>query len=256
MSELLFAVGLKVKEKLKGQLLAGLVDPMQERAFKNAIRKTANLIHLGSQRKKTQAAPGMFRKTAFGVLGFKFVLVPGAVAVPGVGSVDKAAIAKQLANALIAQGKTDVTQAELEQLINAVVNNCSFEYYIIFWLYCALSLQVGMAEASKGSNKPITAANFLSQLASSSSESKNEKINRPYGDVKSKNYDPFSLDSLTEPLSPSTPEKSSTGTMENLSDSDLQTLLQNFKDLSTEEQMNLINYLKKLELSEPERVER
>ncbi|XP_048520055.1 uncharacterized protein CG7065 isoform X3 [Dendroctonus ponderosae] len=207
-----------VKEKLKGQLLAGLVDPVQERAFKKAIRKTANLIHLGSQRKKTQAAP-----------------VPGAVAVPGVGSVDKAAIAKQLANALIAQGKTDVTQAELEQLINAVV---------------------GMAEASKASNKPITAANFLSQLAGSSSESKSEKINRPTSDAKSKNYDPFSLDGLTEPLSPSTPEKSTTSTMENLSDSDLQTLLQNFKDLSTEEQMNLINYLKKLELNEPERVER
>ncbi|ENN75956.1 hypothetical protein YQE_07491, partial [Dendroctonus ponderosae] len=205
-----------VKEKLKGQLLAGLVDPVQERAFKKAIRKTANLIHLGSQRKKTQAAPG-------------------AVAVPGVGSVDKAAIAKQLANALIAQGKTDVTQAELEQLINAVV---------------------GMAEASKASNKPITAANFLSQLAGSSSESKSEKINRPTSDAKSKNYDPFSLDGLTEPLSPSTPEKSTTSTMENLSDSDLQTLLQNFKDLSTEEQMNLINYLKKLELNEPERVER
>lgn len=51
----------------------------------------------------------------------KFV-VEKAVAVPGVGAVDKAAIARQLANALVAQGKTDVTQAELEQLINAVVS--------------------------------------------------------------------------------------------------------------------------------------
>jgi len=48
--------------------------------------------------------------------------VEKAVAVPGVGAVDKAAIARQLANALVAQGKTDVTQAELEQLINAVVS--------------------------------------------------------------------------------------------------------------------------------------
>ncbi|KAK9882962.1 hypothetical protein WA026_001179 [Henosepilachna vigintioctopunctata] len=44
--------------------------------------------------------------------------------------------------------------------------------------------------------------------------------------------------------------------MEGLSDSDLQTLLQNFKDLSTEEQHGLINYLKKLEAKEPERVEK
>lgn len=44
--------------------------------------------------------------------------------------------------------------------------------------------------------------------------------------------------------------------MEGLSDSDLKTLLQNFKDLSTDEQHGLITYLKKLEAKEPERVER
>lgn len=108
-----------------------------------------------------------------------------------------------------------------------------------------------MAEASKGSGKPVTAASFLSQLSggetnSNSSRSKQDKRNDSAG----------TLDGLTEPLSPSTPERSNPNSMENLSDSDLQTLLQNFKDLSTEEQMNLINYLKKLELDEPERVER
>lgn len=45
-------------------------------------------------------------------------------------------------------------------------------------------------------------------------------------------------------------------TMEGLSDSDLKTLLQNFKDLSTDEQHGLITYLKKLEAREPDRVER
>lgn len=44
--------------------------------------------------------------------------------------------------------------------------------------------------------------------------------------------------------------------MEGLSDSDLKTLLQNFKDLSTDEQHGLITYLKKLEAREPDRVER
>lgn len=45
-------------------------------------------------------------------------------------------------------------------------------------------------------------------------------------------------------------------TMDSLSDSELKTLLQNFKDLSTEEQHSLITYLKKLEAKEPDRVER
>lgn len=46
------------------------------------------------------------------------------------------------------------------------------------------------------------------------------------------------------------------GAMDSLSDSELKTLLQNFKDLSTEEQHSLITYLKKLEAKEPDRVER
>ncbi|CAH1135194.1 unnamed protein product [Ceutorhynchus assimilis] len=209
-----------VKEKLKGQLLAGLVDIHQERAFKRAIQKTASLIHMASERKKRTAKP-----------------VSADVAVPGVGAVDKAAIAKQLANALIAQGKTNVTQAELEQLVNAVV---------------------GMAEASKNSNKPVSTASLFAQLTGEE-PSKEEKIIFPRArtsDEKPKQKDSIiDLEGLTEPLSPSTPERA-TSNMENLSDSDLQTLLQNFKDLSTEEQMNLINYLKKLEFDEPERVER
>ena len=44
--------------------------------------------------------------------------------------------------------------------------------------------------------------------------------------------------------------------MDGLSDSDLETLLKNFNELSAEEQHSLIAYLKKLEAKEPERVER
>ncbi|KAK9882963.1 hypothetical protein WA026_001180 [Henosepilachna vigintioctopunctata] len=40
-----------VKEKLKGQLQAGFVDRIQEKAFKIAIKKTASLIHIAGQRK-------------------------------------------------------------------------------------------------------------------------------------------------------------------------------------------------------------
>lgn len=55
--------------------------------------------------------------------------------------------------------------------------------------------------------------------------------------------------------SPKPPPDEPTG-MEGLSDSDLKTLLQNFKDLSSDEQHGLIAYLKKLEFKEPKRVEK
>lgn len=96
-----------VKEKLKGQLLADLVDYAQEKAFKNAIKKIASLLHFANQRKKDNQI--VMNKI-------------DPVKVPGVGAVDKTAIAKQIATALIKQGKTDVTQSELEQLVNAVVS--------------------------------------------------------------------------------------------------------------------------------------
>ncbi|KRT81020.1 hypothetical protein AMK59_6239 [Oryctes borbonicus] len=196
-----------VKEKLKGQLLAGLVDYAQERAFKNAIKKIASLIHYANQRRDERKKD-------------KIEVDP--VKVPGIGTVDKAAIAKQIAMALVLQGKTDVSQNELEQLINAVV---------------------GMAEASKTAGKPMTTASFIEQLNQAKVNSSTESV--------------VSKTSTSESTSASQPAAVETSSnMEGLSDSDLQTLLQNFKDLSTEEQHGLITYLKKLEAKEPERVER
>ncbi|KAK5641720.1 hypothetical protein RI129_010267 [Pyrocoelia pectoralis] len=194
-----------VKEKLKGQLLAGLVDYNQEKAFKNAIKKIASLIHYAGERKKNLEKE-------------KPKVDP--IKVPGIGTVDKAAIAKQIATALVLQGKTDVSQSELEQLINAVV---------------------GMAEASRNSKKPVTTASFLQQFSQSKAS--------PSVAQSSEN-----LLSFIQPIATETP--TATNSMEGLSDLDLQTLLQNFKDLCTDEQHSLISYLKKLEAKEPERVER
>lgn len=57
---------------------------------------------------------------------------------PGIGTVDKVAIAKQIANALVQQGKTDVTQSELEQLINAVVSILIFLFFCCVWNVCLI----------------------------------------------------------------------------------------------------------------------
>lgn len=91
-----------------------------------------------------------------------------------------------------------------------------------------------MAEAQQNSSKPVTTAAFI--------ESMNKvDTGKP---------------SSTTPLQALQNSSNDTSSMNHLSDSDLQTLLQNFKDLSNEEQHSLINYLKKLESTEPERVER
>lgn len=58
----------------------------------------------------------LFQKSK-GTLKPKTEVVP----VAGVGEVDRAQIAQQMAAALIAQGKTDVTSEELAQLVDAVV---------------------------------------------------------------------------------------------------------------------------------------
>lgn len=105
-----------------------------------------------------------------------------------------------------------------------------------------------MAEASRNSNKPMTTAQFLQQLTSKPAEP-NPK---PAGE--SKLVAEIKKEPMTSALQAL--QCDDTSSMDGLSDSDLQTLLQNFKDLSTTEQHGLIGYLKKLEAKEPERVER
>lgn len=98
-----------------------------------------------------------------------------------------------------------------------------------------------MAEAQQHSAKRITTANFI------------ENLNKPEIGTKHTVVEPATS---TTPLQALQNSNNDTNNMNHLSDSDLQTLLQNFKDLSNEEQHSLISYLKKLESTEPERVEK
>ncbi|KAG7188958.1 hypothetical protein KM043_008556 [Ampulex compressa] len=222
-----------VKEKLKGQLLAGMIEKMAVVPTKTAIQNIAQLLHKAAESKKKMEEEKKKRelleasRSATSYIARSVyprpvdILAPAIksepVSVPGVGTVDKVAIAQQIAAALVAQGRTNVSQEELETLINAVV---------------------GMAEASKHSDKPVTTADFVKGLASGAN----------------------SIPQATIPVSLSTPPvdnvERQTSRMESLSDSDLKPLLQNFKDLSTPEQHGLINFLKKLEATDPTRVEK
>lgn len=136
-----------VREKLIALLCAGVVPRKMVNTARAAIKHIDIALYLSSKKKKSETGrtnmglPSIMQN--FTSNQFRNLPKPEPVIVPGVGHVDKLAIAQQIANALIEQGKTNVTEAELEQLINAVI---------------------GMAEASVNSTQPMTTANFLHQL--------------------------------------------------------------------------------------------
>ena len=279
-----------VKEKLKGQLFAGMIEEVAIAATKSAITNIAQLVHKASESKKkleqqlaqlkqeeeerkrklemefTRPLIASFASASRSIFQRPEIKLVKSepVSVPGVGAVDKVTIAQQIAAALVAQGRTNVSQDELETLISAVV---------------------GMAEASQHSDKPITAASFVKGLTASAQmaltpalvaptialvtgeASKPPQLSPP---APSESSEPGFPPPVITPSSPTKrdtsreksreardlPEPSKSTRMESLSDSDLKTLLQNFKELGTDEQHGLINFLKKLEATDPPRVEK
>ncbi|XP_059049212.1 uncharacterized protein CG7065-like [Achroia grisella] len=200
------------KEKLKGASQAGLVAAAAAGAVRAAIVRAAATLHVADKRarRRDQKKPE--------------VKAPEAVPVAGIGEVNREEIAQQMAAALIAQGKTDVSSEELAQLVDAVV---------------------GMAEAKKReSNKNFEQTNISAKPKYSSSLQS--------GTASALQM----LQSAYDENDKKTEKEDVPDAMDGLSDSDLETLLKNFNDLSAEEQHSLIAYLKKLEAREPQRVER
>lgn len=228
-----------IKEKLKGQLIAGVIEPNKINAVKRAVKNVAAIIHLVSKNSKEQQSEDASKAA----VESKPPSEPTATASSAsVDLADKATIAKNIAAALIMQGKTDITAEQLEELIKVYTQ---------------------MAQKAKESNEPVTTAQFLqeseslpadegdtnhSSHAESTSSANKERIVTPSPEKEKENSPPQEED-VDDAVDASS-------LLESLTDSDLQTLLQNFKDLSTEEQQHLIAYLKKLEASEPVRVEK
>lgn len=92
-----------VKEKLKGQLFTDVIDRHLIKGTKKAIQGLASVLASHEQKKQEKLKP------------------PEPLIVPGVGFIDKIAIAQLIAATLVEQGRTDLTEDDLEQLINAVV---------------------------------------------------------------------------------------------------------------------------------------
>lgn len=227
-----------IKEKLKGQLIAGVIEPNKINAVKRAVKNVAAIIHLVSKKSKEGNTEDATKTVVDGNPSTDTASATVSSSSP-VDLTDKAAIAKKIAAALIMQGKTDITTEQLEELIGVYTQ---------------------MAQKAKETNEPVTTASFLQD--SQTLPVVEDASSSPPASTSSKSKDNFAVPS-PEKVKEDTPAEDedelpadASSALESLTDSDLQTLLQNFKDLSTEEQQHLIAYLKKLEASQPIRVEK
>lgn len=240
-----------VKEKLKGQLFAGIVDRHMVKATRTAIQNVAELFNTWKAKKNNpepvsaplQIVPSQTVQTV--------APVTDPLIVPGIGAVDKLAIAQQIASALVAQGKTNVTEQELEQLISAVV---------------------GMAQASSNQPQPSPTPQSTTPIMPSSLSPSGLTGLKLEEDIelrqKRSSLLPAGTEKDTLPLKNLINSDTTRGVNEvtcrkifskdlvDLTEDDIKRSLQNFKDLSSEEQQCLIAYLKELESKDPASVEK
>lgn len=138
-----------VKEKMKGNLFAGVVARNMVNTTRSAISRIESLLQevpktdLISKPLSALIAQPISALVSQSLSSMSALQKRDPVVVPGVGTVDKVSIAEHIAKALVVQGKTDVTEAELEQLINAVI---------------------GMSQTSVNSSQTMSTAAYLSQI--------------------------------------------------------------------------------------------
>ncbi|XP_055704055.1 uncharacterized protein CG7065 isoform X2 [Phlebotomus papatasi] len=208
------------KEKLKGQILAGVMESGKVKAVKKAIKNIAALVHtVSKKREEQQKANGVEKESSSKESDKKN---DSKAASASGGGLDRSKISLKLAAELATQGREDISHSELEQLV------------LVF---------VGMLQRSKQTSEIVTVRDFLAEHEVRNVEGEDKIM----VDIKKTIEDDFKEDINAT---------SDANALESLTDSDLQTLLQNFKDLSPEEQHHLISYLKKLEATDPTRVEK
>lgn len=199
-----------IKEKLRGQLMTGVVERHLVNATRHAIKSVEALLFHAPKIQKPQEEPGHATHDDEGI--------------------DKEAIAKQIAAALVAQGRPDVTNEELEVLIDAVIQMAKQQ-----------------AEASGGE---VNTKNILSQLTGNNSTENAPPEEEP----KSKSGAQSSTSGLDILQSSYDDDNGRDEGMEQLSEQDVKDLLRNFKTLSRKEQLGLITYLSELEAKDPVKV--
>lgn len=162
--------------------------------------------------------------------------------------IDKILIAKQIAEVLTAQGRTDVSEEELQSLINTVVENLKRNDGAKDPQALARSLETLFPKENNAQNIPPPAS--VEQFAPS-----NDVVTIPAGF--NLNDVPSSTLAILQDAYANVSSINATKTfsIEQLPESEVIQLLRNFKSIPRFKQEKLIEYLRKLEDSNPERVE-
>lgn len=234
-----------IKERLKGRILAEIVPPHKMHAVKKASRTIAVLLHQANERPPVDD---------------KYKIQPEETTKPkkdnedGSDKFDKQKIALELTQALMAQGKTDVTAEELEELIQVYIamrqnqetapeNKVEEEKdagEVKIEKEKEIELPVFKEKIIEPTVKPL-----LKRARSDSPVERFDNNKSPILATESPRKD--KVKKMT---------KASENNLNSLTDEDLQTLLQSFFELSTDEQKYLIEYLKEIEKTDPDRVEK
>ncbi|KAM7349991.1 uncharacterized protein CG7065 [Cochliomyia hominivorax] len=240
-----------IKEKLKGLLIANVLEDQHKiKAVKRAIKNIASLVHQVTT-KGASADPATVKESADS--DAKTNKAPNKNANgPNIKDLpfDRQTVATKMAAALVMQGREDVSTADMDKLI----------YMFILMvklskpkrqedgksLYCNDILpQLGIASRKITTGTTLSLANLPSIVDDLLDNEVTALVQEVEGDI----------DEVAGGDKEAKNDNNS-NMLESLTDSDLQTLLQNFKHLSSEEQHHLIAHLKKLESADPKRVEK
>ncbi|XP_017064032.1 uncharacterized protein CG7065 [Drosophila eugracilis] len=219
------------KEKLKGILIAEVLDdPQKVRVVKKLITNIANIIHQVNARGVPDVAEAKVKANAN---SSPFQL-----------PFDRNMVAPKLANVLVLKGYYDVTTSDMNNLLHL------------------LTLLVKTDKQRRQVDKNgLTFDEILLKLSLKETPEDSlgidldELMKEVENQLNKETVDAVGSGSVAATKAQPDASVGSNG-MESLTDSDLQTLLQNFKFLSNEEQVHLIGHLRKLEVQEPSRVER
>ena len=199
-----------VKEKLSGQLEAGLVSGSREGAVRVSLDHLTRLLQVATKKRPVSLSsllPPPSRLEA---------------AEDGERERNKALIAETLASSLVLAGRQDIREDQLELILEELLRVTALEDpHSSLGRYAKTFLEVTASEREAASR---TENQFNSY------ESARPVRSRP-------------------PL-----DREAAGGLDNLTLTDLRSLMRNFQTLSRPEQINLMSYMKKLETSDPEKV--
>ncbi|XP_023300058.2 uncharacterized protein CG7065 [Lucilia cuprina] len=243
-----------IKEKLKGLLIADVLDDQQKvRAVKRAIKNIAALIHqVTTKGPSTDSTKDKIENNNDGASNKTKVTLNKNATGPNIKDLpfDRQTVATKLAAALVMEGREDVSTADMDKLI--------YMFILMVKLnktkretdgkgLCCNDILPALGIAT--SKLPKTTLS-LANLPAIVDDLLEHEVNALVKEVEEE------MESEVVANDKEAKNDNNSSMLESLTDSDLQTLLQNFKHLSSEEQHHLIAHLKKLESADPGRVEK